>query len=176
MTTVYAGQIILADHNNDALTYAIPLTATKPLTTSRNTVTATAADPDLSLTIPAGGTWDFELPLLLSSAANAAGDFLCELGWTGTASVPNVGIHGLHNTLASGSQADLEGAGVSNDSTSPTAAFVVGTSTSTSMALIKGHILTSTVVVLTLNWAQFSSNANNTNLLQGSTFTARRRS
>lgn len=133
------------------------------------------ADPHLTLTFAAGTTYDFELDLLISSDANAAGDFLCELGWTGTATV-SAGIAGLINTIASGSAADLEAAAAVPDSTTPTASFVVGASTSVSKALIRGHVVATTSTVVTLNWCQFSSNASATNLLVGSTFIARRRS
>lgn len=168
--TVYAGQNILADDLNNL----IPIAATKAATTSRTSLTTVAADPDLFLPLAANATYDLELLMLITSATNAAGDFLWDLAWTGSALV-DIGFHALHNTIASGSQADLEGAGVSNDSSSPTAAFVAGASTSTTAAFALGTIATTTAVVLTLEWAQFSSNVSATSLLAGSRFVARRR-
>jgi hypothetical protein len=158
----------------DLQSYAVPLWAKKTATTPRNTLTALTADPHLTLTIPAGRAYDFNLDLIITSDTNAAGDWLAQLSWTGTATVDNVGVSGLINTLASGSAADLEAAAGSNDSTSPTVAFVLGASTSLSRGGIRGRVTTTTLTVVTLDWAQFASNASNTNLLIGSTFVARR--
>ena len=169
--TVLAGDFILADHLN-AL---VPLVAQKSGSTPCTSDTSMNADPHLTLTFAAGTTYDFELDLLITSDSNAAGDFLCELGWTGTATV-SAGVAGLINTLASGAAADLEATGAVPDSTTPTASFVVGASTSVTKAVIRGHIVATTASTVTLNWCQFSSNASATNLLIGSTFIARRRS
>lgn len=160
----------------DLLSYAVPLSAMKTSTTSRNSaVVAYTADPHLVLTIPAGRSYDFEYALALTSDANSAGDFLCQLSWTGTATVNHVAVSGLINTIASGSAADLEAAAGTNDSTSPTVPFIVGASTSPSEGIIRGRITTTTLTTLTLDWFQWLSNINNTNLLIGSSAYARRR-
>lgn len=172
--TFLAGQTLTAAALVELETFAIPLTAVKSGTTSRNTTTSFTADPHLTLTFPAGRTYDFDLDLGISSDANAAGDWLAQLSWTGTATVNRIGVSGLINTLASGSAADLEAAAGSNDSTSPTVPFVLGASTSPSRGGISGRITTTTLTVATLDWCQFASNGNNTNLLIGSTFVARR--
>jgi hypothetical protein len=176
VTTFAAGQTLTAAMLTELQSYAIPLSAMKSSTTSRNTTTSVTADPHLSLTIPAGQSYDFQLNLLITSDANAAGDFLGQLSWTGTATLNAFGASGLVNTLASGSTADLEAPAGSNDSTSPGAPFAFGASTTTTLTVLTGRITTTTAALLTLDWAQFSSNASNTNLLIGSTFVARRRS
>jgi hypothetical protein len=168
--TVAAGDIILADHLN-AL---VPLSAVKAGTTSRNTTVTMTADPDLAITFPASTTWDFELLLFLVSAANAAGDFKCELSWTGTATVSAADV-ALSDALPSGVFADLAALGVPLDTTTPAGTWGFGTSTSTTNAQLFGHITTTTSSVLTLNWAQLASNGNNTSVLAGSKFVARRR-
>lgn len=145
----------------------------KLTSTSRANTGVTTADPHLVLTLPASSFHEIELILLDSSAANAAGDLLFDLSWTGTVIEVDVGIHGPHNTIASGSQSDLESAGRSSVTSSPAGAFVVGASTSVNMTLVKGIVQTDTAITMHLNWGQFSSNPNATTLLKGSSFVAR---
>lgn len=147
--------------------------AFKSASEGRANAPAVADDADLTLGIASGLTCEWELILLVTSNANAAGDFLFQLGWSGSA-VVNGGVLGLHNTLASGSAADLEAAGRSDQTATPIGAFVTGASTSTTMTVMKGTLVTASFCQFTLAWGQFSSNGNATNLLKGSSFTIRR--
>lgn len=162
----------VTDFIND---YISGRTVRKSSATSRNTTAARVADPDLTLSLPANSTWDWECHLLLSSAANAAGDFAGEFTYPGLATVDH-GSFGLIDTLASGGSADLNaGTATSNDTTSPTTFFAMGTSTVITYALIMGRIaLGATAGSLTLAWAQFGSNGNNTTVNIGSKLIARR--
>src|SRR5690349_14571071 len=161
----------VTDFIND---YISGRTVRKAAATSRNTTTSRTADPELTLSLPANSTWDFECHLLLNSAANAAGDFAGEFTYPGLATVDH-GSLGLIDTLASGGSADLHaGTATSNDTTSPTTFFVFGTSTTLTYAVIFGRIaLGATAGSLTLAWAQFGSNGNNTNVNIGSKLLAR---
>lgn len=151
----------------------VPLSAYKSASTSRNTTTTPAADADLTIALPASTTWDFDGLLLLTSAANAAGDFMFQFTWP-TAATLSHGAWGLHNVLASGSQSDLEGAATSADSTSPSVLYAAGASTTVTGVFFKGRIIMSTTAGnLAVAWAQFSSNANNTTLNAGSHMTCR---
>lgn len=151
-----------------------PIVAMKSTSTPISNDATVNADPHLSISLPGGFTYDIDSKLYVTSDANAAGDFLCQFSWTGTAAV-TAAIDGLHNNLASGSLADMEGAAFFDDSSSPSAPFVIGASTSPTGGRIYGHVVASTTTVLTLEWAQFASNASATNLLKGSTLMARRR-
>lgn len=174
MTTVLAGDIILADQHNELESFAVPLVAVKSADEGR-TSSSTSADADLKLTIPAGRTYAFEIQLYVKSAANNQGDFLCDLSWTGTATYVSAGASGPHNSLASGSQADLESAAAVKDATSPSAPFVFGASTAPNLETIRGTIVASTQCVLTLNWGLFTASGTTT-LMETSSFVAKRRS
>ncbi len=150
-----------------------PITASKSGTTSRNTTTTPASDPDLAISLPANSVWDFHACLFLTSDANAAGDFLAQWAYPADATVSSGGL-ALNNALASGSSASLEAAAGALDATTPSALLAVGASTSPTMAVMEGRITLVTAGSLTLQWSQFGSNANNTNLLGGSFVTARR--
>lgn len=149
------------------------ITAEKPATTSRASTTAHSADPHLALSLTSAGTWELQGFLRLSSDANAAGDFSWRLSWSGTATV-TIGQHSLDTALASGSVASLTAGAFAPDASSPTLVLPIGCSTTATNALIRARIVSSTLVTVTLEWAQDGSNVNNTNLLSGSWITARR--
>lgn len=166
--TVFGGDVIYASDINDWR----PVSATKAAATSRNTTVSNLADPDLSIPLLAGATYNLLLQLYLSSAANAAGDFRGAFSWTGTASV-TVGGLGLVTGLASGGSGDLIASPATRlDATSPTLDFLTGTSTAGMLAVLHGRITCTTAVQLTLAWSQRVSNANDTRVLEGSNLTA----
>jgi hypothetical protein len=151
-----------------------PVTAAKAAATNRNTLIVNAADPDLSLSLPAGATYNLNGQLFLSSNANAAGDWRGALTWTGTASV-SYSMQGLVTGIASGGSADLIASPATRlDTSSPGLDFLAGCSTQGMLVVLHGRIVCTTAVTLTLAWSQRVSNANNTNLLEGSSLTAYR--
>lgn len=173
-TDVSAGQIMTATKFNELASYAVPITAEKTSGTARinNTI---SADPELVVVLPANRTYDIDLLMRISSAANAAGDFQYRWAWTGTADVTVYNM-GVHNAIASGSQSDLESISYAVDSSTPSSATPLGASTTTTSSLAKARVVTGgSSVTLTLEWAQSSTNANATTLDTGSTLTARRR-
>jgi hypothetical protein len=163
---------LVTDFIND---YISGRTVRKASATSRNTTVARVADPELTLSLPANSTWDFEVHLFLTSAANAAGDIGVEVSYPSLATV-EFGPMGLANSLASGATADVNGGtATSNDTTSPSGAVAFGVSTVMTLALLFGRIaLGATAGSLTVNWAQDSSNGNNTTVNIGSKLIARR--
>ncbi len=165
--TVAAGQIITAD----AFNAVVPVTAVKSADTSRNTTTSFSADPHLALALAAGRTFHLLGNLYLTSAANAAGDFQYRWAWTNDMNVRMGGV-GAVDTLASGSSGDGQFARNQADTTSPTAALSYGVSTTGTTIVVTGRVLVTTAGVLTLEWTQLSSNANNTTLEAGSWVTA----
>lgn len=153
-----------------------PVSAFKTSATSRASVTALAADPDLTIALPANSVWDWELRLVLFSAANAAGDFAGAMSYPadGVCSFSSVGSS---DTLASGSSApDTSTRGQSRDGATPSASFSFGCSTTENGALVLGRIEINTAGSLTLTWAQLGSNVNATFLQDGSCLIARRAS
>lgn len=160
----------------DLASYAVPIRAEKAGDTSRASTAVSAADPDLVIVLPASRTYDVEITMHVTSAANAAGDFRFGLGWTNTATV-TLGGHGLHIALASGTSADLEALAYVPDTSTPTGDIGVGASTT--RTVVKGWATVVTGgsnVTLSLLWAQAASNVNNTTLLTGSSIVARRSS
>lgn len=173
-TPTAAGQTLTAAKVEDLASYAVPVQAAKAGDTSRNTTATAAADPDLVLVLPANRTYVVEAVLHVSSAANAAGDFRVSYSWTNTATV-YVSGHALVNTLASGTTGDLEAVAQAADSTSPSADVNYGASTSRNTVTVWARVTTGgSNVTLTLQWAQQTSNANNTTLHAGSQLTAHR--
>lgn len=166
ITSVAAGQIILADHYN-AL---VPITVSKSSNTARTSTTSETADPHLVLPMRVG-TFDVKGVLYVSSAANAAGDFKYAWGWTNSMTVSMGGV-GLNNSLASGSSTDAEMVWQATDSASPTATNPYGVSTAGVNIMVEARVVVATAGNLSLLWAQFSSNANATSLLSGSYITA----
>jgi len=168
-----AGEILSADDLNAWL----PVKVQKPTATSRNTTVVEAIDPHLQLALPANTTWDFRFVLFISSAANAAGDFSGRLEWTAASASVSYSAWGPSNSLASGTVAPdvnfgpttrLEADGNGLD-------IVFGASTTGVMVVYTGTItLVAGAGTLSLWWAQDSSNANNTSVLEGSFATAER--
>lgn len=178
LNQVLAGNIIYADDVQDELdevdSYARPITATKAVDTGPRVNNTKSADPELAITLPANRTYVVQGWFLVSSASNAAGDFACGWQWTNTATVTATGL-GLHNSLASGSQADVEGIGYGPDATTPSQSQPYGASTTPTGIFVSARVVTGTsAVVLTVEWAQANTNASGTTLLTGSHIVARR--
>jgi hypothetical protein len=151
----------------------VPLSAYKAVGTPRNTTITPAADADLTIALPASTTWDFDGLLLLTSASNAAGDFMFQMTYP-TSATCSMGAWGVHNAIASGSSADLEAAATAADSTSPTSLYAAGCSTTMSGVFFKGRIIVSTTAGnLVVAWSQFASSGTNTTLNAGSHMTCR---
>lgn len=172
-TDVSAGQIALASKFNELASYAVQIAASKASGTSRTNNTITA-DPDLVLVLPASRTYWVEGSLRISSAANAAGDFQYRWAWTNTATV-TIYNSGPHNSIASGSQSDLESISYAADSATASSATPFGASTVSNTVKIWAQVVTGgSPVTLTFEWAQSATNANATTLDVDSMITARR--
>jgi hypothetical protein len=150
-----------------------PIRAQKAGDTSRSGTSSRTADPDLVLALSANTTYEYSGLFLVSSAANAAGDFSYELQYPSDA-VITAGGSGLHNSLASGSTADVEAIAYSLDATSPTSQLPYGASTNVTGIIVRGEITLVTAGNLTVAWAQVASNGNATVLKGGSFLIARK--
>jgi hypothetical protein len=172
--TLLAGELPNAAKWADILTYVVPVSAAKPSGTARTSTTTVTADPHLTIALPANTTWDIQLMLLLTSAANAAGDFAGEMHYPVDATLSMLPL-GLNNALATGTSADLEMFGA--DSLDPGltgASMIMGCSTTMAGVLVAGRITIVTAGSLVLFWAQNTSNASSTTVNGGSTIVARR--
>lgn len=171
-----AGQTLTAAKFEDLASYAVPITAVKASDTSVNTDGTVNSDPELVIVLPANRTYDIEVVIHATSAANAAGDLRVAYAWTNTATVTRGG-DGLALALASGTSADLNAPALAADTTSPTSDLTYGVSTTRTVVREVLTVVTGgTAVTLTLQWAQETSNANNTTVLTGSKMIARRSS
>lgn len=158
----------------DELNSWLPIAVQKNAATSRATVIVPAADPDLVL--PLLGTYTYEgvFNIFISSAVNAAGDWRGVLHWT-SGTLTN-GMNGLSNALASGftgtsttsptTRLDIDGTGTE---------VIMGASTSGLLVQIPFYIsMGAADGTVSLWWAQETSNANNTVVLEGSWAVAKR--
>ena len=169
-----AGAKLRASVLSALITELRPVSAVKTSDTSRNTTTSRTADPDLSVAVPANSTWDYELLIVATSAANAAGDISIEMQYPSGAT-HMYGAHGVVDTLASGASADLFAGTDSRDNTSPSAALSFGLSTTFTSILVSGRVeIGATPGNLLLAWAQSASNANNSTVKNGSRLVAHR--
>jgi len=137
--------------------------------TPRNSTITPTADPHLLVALPINTSWDIYLKLFLSSNTNAAGDFRGRFAYPAGATVSHGGL-GLVTAIASGGAGDLIATPTTRlDATSPSVEYQTGCSTSGMIAIIIGSIdMAGTAGNLTLEWAQRVSNANSTNVLEGS--------
>lgn len=174
-TPTAAGQTLTAAKVEDLASYGVPIQVAKAGDTSRNSTITVSADPDLVVVLPANRTYMVEAALIVSSAANAAGDFRTCVSWTNTATVYVVGVGLSAAGLASGTITDLEGVAQTADSTSPTAEISYGASTTPTTVVRWFRVVTGgSAVTLSLQWAQQSSSVSNTTVSAGSSLTARR--
>jgi len=158
---------------SDLFTEVRPKSARKASDTARNTTATRTADPDLTLTLPAG-TWEGTAVMIVSSAANAAGDFSWELAWTGTATVTMSGW-ALDGSITDLTSATINaGAATTVDTTSPTGNQNAGCTLYKCVAVTYFTIALTTAGSVTLNWAQEASNGNNTTLHAGSSIRVQR--
>lgn len=161
MTHVLAGQVVRASDQNNFQ----PITTIKAADESVTSSTTLQNDDELSATIPAVGTYVFDLFIYATSAANAAGDI--KIGFTfPTGSLRFSGI-GPDVGLASGSvQAGQWFVHLS--AASGTSAINFGLSTATVGIRIHGLFVASATGTLQVQWAQDSSNANASTVKAGS--------
>jgi hypothetical protein len=142
--------------------------AVKSANTARTSTTTRTADPHLTLTVRANVSYTVSGMLILSSAANAAGDFSMDFAFPANAVVHWGGV-GPNNTIASGSFIGGEFQAQSNQTVSPTGQTPYGATTVPNTVLLSGYVAVgATAGSLTLQWAQNTSNANATTLLTGS--------
>lgn len=160
---VAIGDKILASDVNDWR----PIPAVKPTATSRNTTVTPTADTDFNLSLLTNSTYEVKYCLFVSST-NASGDFRFNLSWTGSATVSMSGLS-VVGGIASGGSADVIASPCTRlDAATPTLDFLTGASAAGIFVSVVARVVTTSAVVLTLNWAQRVSNAANTTLLEGS--------
>lgn len=152
----------------------LPQKKIKAILTGRSSDTSFDADPDLILTVPAANAdYSFLFTLYVSSAANAAGDMKAQIAWDIPTATGSCGCNTASTALASGFTPTEMVLGPTNrlDTSSPIGGMTWGCSTSGTLVLITGHLTVGdTVGDIWLEWAQNSSNANESRVLEGSTF------
>lgn len=167
-------QTLTADLLNEAMSYAVPISAGKGSDTARFSDLTATADPDLVLVLPANRIYEGPVILHVSSEINAGGDFRVAFGWTNTASVYVAGLGLSAAGLASGTITDLEAVAQASTS-SPTTGFNYGASTTRTNVIKWLRVETgSSDVTLSVLWGQQASNINDTILHAGSSIAMRR--
>lgn len=150
-----------------------PVTRKKLRTESITNDDSLSSDTDLILPLKGGLTYDIFGLLIHHSAANAAGDFQCAIGWSPWPATGTWTPFGTHTSLASGTQTDGNWDVTLQDAASPTSGIGFGSSTSDNGVRVRGRItvgdLDTNLVAL---WAQIAANANSTSLVSGSWLTA----
>jgi hypothetical protein len=132
---------------------------------SLNLSTVLQNDNELAYTIADTGTFEFDVFLAVTSAANAAGDIA--VGFSFPAGFVNFFGIGPDVSLASGNIGTAH-FGTALGATSGTTALAFGCSTATAYVRINGIFTATAAGTLQLMWAQSSSNANNTTVKAGS--------
>jgi hypothetical protein len=145
--------------------------ASKSATTSRNTTTVLAADPDLSVSLIASSSYLIECALYFYATTTAAMGFKFDISAGGGASL----INGRAGPLIQ----HVNGTGaVATLNTFPTTPISFGTISTNSVAVdsaqFSAYVTTAAAGTITLRWAQASSSANNLNLANGSWIRATR--
>lgn len=137
---------------------------------SLNLSTTLQDDDHLLYTINDTGTFVFDLELIVTSAANAAGDF--KFGFTFPTGTMDFNAIGADTSLASGNVSTAH-FGVVISATSGSTALAYGASTTAAVIRARGHFAATATGTLRLQWAQFASNASNTTVKAGSFMTVR---
>lgn len=158
--SLVAGEAITAS----LLQSFLPIFAYKAVDTARTTTTALTADPDLSVTVPAAGTYFLDGYLYFEGGTLNASDFNFEL-----LSVGNLFYH-----LAGASPAS---AVLIGNTYGGSQQIALGTNGLGNLrgAAIKGTVITAVPGSLSLSWAQNTSSATATTLHKGSWLELRRR-
>lgn len=158
-----------SDHNELradilALNGFVRKTADESVTSS----TVPQNDNELLIAIPAAGTFLIEVTLMVTSAANAAGDF--RIAATFPTGTMYMFTNGADSTLASASAGPSEHrAQAITSGVDPALAF--GASTTGTTIAAKFLLVATASGTFTLQWAQAASNANATTVRAGSFLT-----
>jgi hypothetical protein len=150
-----------------------PVTRKKLRTESVTLDDAISSDTDLILPLKGGLTYDIFGLFIHRSAANAAGDFQCAIGWSPWPATGTWTPFGSATGLASGTQDSGNWDVALQDAASPTTGIGFGSSTSDNGVRVRGRIavgdLDTNLVAL---WAQIAANASATSFVAGSWLTA----
>lgn len=167
-----SGAKLRASEYQSAITEIRPIGVIKAGDTSRSSTVSRTADPDLSVTL-SPGEWELDA-LLLVTGGNAAGDFNFDWAFPADATLSS-GTHGVLDDLASGTTAaNVNVAGYSADTATPTGGHSIGASTSVTAVISHATVTIVTAGAVTIEWAQNSSNGTATVLKAGSKLTARK--
>jgi hypothetical protein len=151
----------------------VPLSTFKAASTSRNTTTTFASDPDLSFTNVPIGTYEIEGVLFFdcTTAPGSNGGLKSQLSFSGTVAngiVAQIGSTGT-NTVISNAYASVSGGVIAINNMSSASATATG-----NWIQFRGTVTLSTIQNVALQWAQSSSDSDPTILQVMSRLTLRR--
>lgn len=146
----------------------IPVGAYKTATHTRTNTTTPTPDPELVLPLLPLTNYSIMGCLLTGSNGDARGDFQIRWAWTGVMSVAMGGL-GPHDSIATGTQSDVQSDYWQFDNVSPTNELSYGTSNNGTATSPLAFVVVGPIGgQLTLEWAQSSLNVNSSFLLSGS--------
>lgn len=170
MSTFQAGQILRAALLEALVPLFVEKTADETVTSS----TVLQNDDELVINNIPIGTWELSGEFFALGTSATAQDI--KYAWTFPTGVISWSGIGYSSAWASGAGAgDVNASGVVNTSSSPTNAQSFGCVTGQNVPThVKGHLVTTAIGSLQLQWAQDTSNATGTTLKTGSWFSLRR--
>lgn len=142
----------------------VPVFKTKAATTSRNTTVTLADDPDLVTGTLGVGTYEFKMMVFFTGTAATGQGFKYQPAFTGTATTLYISFGSINSVpslaaFALGQLTQVSNATVMQDT---------GAGGSTDFVRFEGTLIVSVAGIFKLQWAQFNSSANATNVKAGS--------
>lgn len=164
---IYDGAVFRVQ--NPTVSRGVILTKVKSATTSRNTTTTLANDPDLTIALLAAATFSFEICAFCNGTTTGtqgiAANVNYSAGFTAAGSNASVLLTPTPSFFVSAVQSTVTGSGGIQIGT------IVVAGAGASILLLKGSLVATAAGTIAFAWAQSSSSANNTNVLQGSYMT-----
>lgn len=145
----------------DALNALLPVSAVKAADTSRASNATPSADPELTITVTAGRTYMIEADL--AATGSTAGDI--QYQWSFGVGITATSSHVLGPAVA---MTNRDSTDVRTRQVAPTTAGGLGVEAASSTTRIRFSVTASATGVISLLWAQSTSNATATVLLAGS--------
>lgn len=158
----------------DRIDYLLPRDFYKGADESVTSSAVLQDDNDFQFSAVSGEAYEIELYLILSSAANAAGDI--KTAWVHPGGTFHMFSQGPDPTLASGSITGAVELRVTRSIASGSTLDAFGCSTTRLMVKLHCHYLANASGLVKFQWAQNASNANATTVGAGSHMVVRRKS
>jgi hypothetical protein len=140
--------------------------AVKTAPTLRANTTTIAVDTELAVSLPAAGTWEFEVWLNYTGGTLGSSDLKIAMNYTGGSSFGVWGVNGINTSSTTSVTVNGQALGTNT--------LTLGSNGGTFYTVdLKGSLVATSAGTLGLYWAQGTSNATATTLRQGCWMRAR---